>query len=152
MKGWRTLVAAAAIGGALATPTTARAGYLEDAGWGALTMLSNVVYMPAKFVYAGLGGLTGGLTYACTAGDLDAAESVWRTSMAGTYVLTPRMLRGEDAIAFAAMPSAQPEQTAANEPAAWPGVDVGDDAFADAPLGTEGTEQQAYGDKSLGGF
>jgi hypothetical protein len=59
------------------------------------------------------------------------------------------MLRGEDAIAFAAFPSMQPAQTAANQPAVWPGVEVGDDVFADAPLGTE---QQAYGDKSLGGF
>jgi hypothetical protein len=59
------------------------------------------------------------------------------------------MLRGEDAITFAAIPSAQPAQTAANEPAVWPGVEVGDDAFADAPLGTE---QQASGDKGLGGF
>src|SRR5262249_41959637 len=32
----------------------------EQIGWGALTGLSNLVYLPAKLVYASLGGLTGG--------------------------------------------------------------------------------------------
>ena len=72
---------------------------------GLLTVLSNVVYMPAKIVYATLGGLTGGLAFALTAGDLQTAETVWIATMAGTYVITPRMLQGEDPIAFAGTPA-----------------------------------------------
>lgn len=105
MKGWRGFVLAAAMVAALATARPARAGYLEDAGWGALTVLSNVVYMPAKLVYATIGGITGGLALGLTGGDMDTAETVWVTTMGGTYVITPRMLQGEDSIAFAGTPS-----------------------------------------------
>ena len=97
--GKATLVALV-LSGSLSAATPAHAAYLEDAGWGALTVLTNVVYMPAKLTYAALGGLTGGLAFALTGGDLHTAETVWVTSMAGTYVVTPRMLQGEDPIAF----------------------------------------------------
>lgn len=105
MKRWRGIVLATALVAALVTARPARAGYLEDAGWGALTVLSNVVYMPAKLVYATIGGVTGGFALALTGGDMDTAETVWVTTMGGTYVITPRMLQGEDAIAFAGTPS-----------------------------------------------
>ncbi|TMA44873.1 MAG: hypothetical protein E6J81_13815 [Deltaproteobacteria bacterium] len=105
MKGWRNAVVAVVFVAGFAAARPAQAGYLEDAGWGSLTVLSNVVYMPAKIVYATLGGLTGGLAFALTAGDLQTAETVWVATMAGTYVITPRMLQGEDPIAFAGTPA-----------------------------------------------
>ena len=98
-----------ALGAWLGTAAPARAGYLEDAGWGTLTVLTNVIYMPAKITYAALGGLTGGFAFALTGGDLKTAETVWVTSMGGTYVVTPRMLQGEDSIAFAGTPGGEPE-------------------------------------------
>jgi hypothetical protein len=85
--------------------TPAHAGFLDDAGWGTLTVLSNALYMPAKLVYATLGGITGGLAYALTLGDSQTAETVWVTSMGGNYVITPGMLRGEEAIAFSGTPN-----------------------------------------------
>ncbi|TMB59464.1 MAG: hypothetical protein E6J56_00160, partial [Deltaproteobacteria bacterium] len=97
MRRTRGCAAVLALGACLGTATPARAGYLEDAGWGTLTVLTNVVYMPAKITYAVLGGLTGGFAFALTGGDLKTAETVWVTSMGGTYVVTPRMLQGEDA-------------------------------------------------------
>jgi hypothetical protein len=105
MKGWRGILLATALVATLVTARPARAGYLEDAGWGALTVLSNVVYMPAKLVYATLGGVTGGLALGLTGGDMQTAETVWVTTMGGTYVITPRMLQGEESIAFAGTPS-----------------------------------------------
>src|SRR5881296_2463501 len=105
MKGWRMLVGALALVAALTAARPAEAGYLEDAGWGALTVLTNVFYMPAKLGYATLGGLTGGLAFALTAGDLQTAETVWVTTMGGTYVVTPGMLQGQDPIAFSGTPS-----------------------------------------------
>lgn len=95
------LAATAALAATLTTAAPARAGFLEDAGWGSLTVLTNVVYMPAKMVYSAVGGLTGGLAYALTVGDLKTAETVWVTAMGGTYVVTPRMLQGEEPISFA---------------------------------------------------
>ena len=131
MKGWRGAVGTLALVGALAAARPASAGYLEDAGWGSLTMLSNVVYMPAKLGYAALGGLTGGLAFALSGGDLQPAETVWVTSMGGTYVLTPRMLRGEDAIAFAGTPGGQSTTADASE--------------------TRGLEEQPLGQQQLSG-
>ena len=106
MKGWRIPIGALVLVAALAAARPVRAGYLEDAGWGSLTVLSNVVYMPAKLCYATLGGLTGGLAFALTAGDLQTAETVWVTTMGGTYVVTPGMLQGQDPIAFTGTPAA----------------------------------------------
>jgi hypothetical protein len=115
MKGWRAVIGMVAIAGALAAARPAHAGYLEDAGWGGLTVLANVFYMPAKVVYATVGGITGGFVYACTAGDLQAAENVWTMSMGGTYVVTPRMLQGEDPIAFAGSPGTSTPTTDTTE-------------------------------------
>jgi len=105
MKGWRGFIGALALVASLTAAQPARAAYLEDAGWGALTVLTNIVYMPAKMCYAALGGLTGGLAFGLTGGDLQTAETVWVTSMGGTYVITPGMLQGQEAIAFTGTPS-----------------------------------------------
>lgn len=105
MKGWRGFVGALAVVATLVAARPAHAGYLEDAGWGALTVITNVVYMPAKLCYATLGGLTGGFAFALTGGDLQTAETVWVTSMGGTYVITPAMLQGQEPIAFTGTPS-----------------------------------------------
>src|SRR5881409_4363601 len=105
MKGWRMLVGTLALVAALTAARPAEAEYLEDAGWGALTVLTNVAYMPAKLCYATLGGLTGGFAFALTAGDLQTAETVWVTTMGGTYVVTPGMLQGQEPIAFSGTPA-----------------------------------------------
>ena len=110
MRRWRAVVAIATLAIGLAVP--ARAAYLEDAGWGALTVLSNVLYMPAKLVYATAGGLTGGFAFALTGGDMQTAETVWVTSMGGTYVITPGMLQGQEPIAFTGTPGATSNTTA----------------------------------------
>jgi hypothetical protein len=96
------LVASAALVSLLAAPAAVRAEEpAESAGWGVLAVFANVGYMPAKTIYALMGGLTGGLAFVCTGGDLETASSVWEPSLGGTYVLTPSMIRGEDPILFA---------------------------------------------------
>lgn len=153
MKGLRTLVVGAVLAGVLSAPPAARAEYLDDAGWGSLTMLANVAYMPAKMVYALMGGLTGGLAYACTAGDLDTAESIWSTSMGGTYVLTPGMLRGEQGVVFAALPGSNRGDVASatSDPLAWPSVEVEEDDFAGTTFGRTG-DAPPPAEQGLGGF
>jgi hypothetical protein len=122
------LVLATTLGGA----APARAEFLEDAGWGALTVFANLGYMPAKLMYAAFGGMTGGLAYALTAGDYQTAETIWDTSMGGTYALTPRMLQGEDPIAFAGGAGAD-----ASAPEAM---------AADAAVGADGLHEQQLGE------
>ena len=136
MRGWRGVVAATALAVSLGSAQPARAGFLEDAGWGSLTVLSNVVYMPVKLVYATLGGLTGGVALGLTGGDLDVAETIWVTSLGGTYVLTPPMLRGEETISIAGTPGITSEPLDSGEPAP-----TGDDlsrrpAFNETDLGS----------------
>jgi hypothetical protein len=126
MKGWRLVVAAGLLAGSamVARPVSASDEYgtgdkyatgdeyaaseaapSEDVwsqvGWGALTGLSNLLYFPAKLVYAGLGGLTGGLALGLTGGDMGTAESIWEPSLKGDYFLTPSMVQGQDPISFA---------------------------------------------------
>lgn len=132
MMGWRfRTMAAATVAAALCMTTVARAqyGYEESApapeaapleaaqdtagggdtwteiGWGALTVASNLAYMPAKLVYAGLGGLTGGLAYGLTGGDSATAQQIWEPSLGGDYFLTPGMIKGEDNVSFAGAPA-----------------------------------------------
>ena len=84
------------------------------AGYGAGALLCNVLYIPAKLVYALLGGLVGGGTYLITAGNMQAANTVWRSSLGGDYVVTPQMLAGEQPLNFSGPTDTPPE----NAPAA----------------------------------
>jgi len=108
MKGWRTIIATVVLVAGLATARPAAAGFLGDAGWGTLTVLTNVVYMPAKLIYATAGALTGGFAFALTGGDVQTAETVWVTTMGGTYAVTPGMLQGQEPIVFTGTPNAGP--------------------------------------------
>jgi len=106
MKGWRTLVVAAAVAATLGAPRAVRAeDYPNQAGWGVLAVLANVGYMPAKMIYALTGGLAGGMAYVCTAGNYDTARNIWEMSLGGTWALSPAMVRGDESIYFAGGPS-----------------------------------------------
>ena len=70
------------------------------AGYGAGALVVNLVYIPLKMVYAILGGIVGGGTYLVTAGNQQAANTVWRSALGGDYVVTPQMLAGQEPINF----------------------------------------------------
>jgi hypothetical protein len=82
------------------------------AGYGAGALLCNVLYIPAKLTYAILGGVVGGGTYLVTAGNQQAANTVWRSAFGGDYVVTPQMLAGTQPINFSG-----PTTTPPNVPA-----------------------------------
>jgi len=86
--------------GESSTSTATHRSYWSDAGYGTLATFSNIFYMPAKVVYAGVGLITGGLGFVLTAGDGDISQSIWSPSLGGTYVITPGMLRGNEEILF----------------------------------------------------
>ena len=75
-------------------------GNASSAGMQVAAGLSNFLYFPAKLVLAIGGGIVGGLTYAFSGGNEQAAKSVWTTSLYGTYILTPDHLQGNRPIRF----------------------------------------------------
>lgn len=67
---------------------------------GAACFIVTPVYGAFKLVYAGLGGIAGGLTWVFTGGDSKAAQKVWDASLKGTYIITPDHLKGKKPINF----------------------------------------------------
>jgi hypothetical protein len=129
------VVVAAAVAASLGTSRVARAeDYPNEAGWGVLSVIANVGYMPVKTIYAGLGGLTGGFAYVCTGGNYETASHIWAMSLGGTYALTPSMLRGEEPILFAGAPS---------DPHALSDAPVSDAPVADEVGSTNGRQEES---------
>jgi len=106
-------VVAAAVAGMLAAPTAGLAEDTErakqDAGIGLAAAMANIFYIPAKITYAALGGLTGGLTYALTLGNTEAAEKVWVASGGGDYVLSTEHVSGQRKVHFTGQHADAPE-------------------------------------------
>ncbi len=93
------------------------------AGYGAAALFGNVLYIPAKLVYAIVGSLVGGGTWLVTAGNTQAADTVWRSALGGDYVLTPQMIAGEQPINFSG-PTEIPPAPPANAEASADGGNV----------------------------
>jgi len=72
----------------------------KGVGVGAGTVLGNAVYIPAKLVYGILGGVAGGAGWALTGGNTQVANTIWRSSLGGDYVLTPNMVAGQEPVHF----------------------------------------------------
>jgi hypothetical protein len=82
------------------------------AGYGVGALLCNFVYLPAKLVYAVLGGFFGGGAYLVTGFNQQVADPIWRSALGGDYVVTPQMLAGEQPIYFSGPTDATPENAA----------------------------------------
>jgi len=91
----------AAAGGAAGGVVSARASRQEQhpPAIYAETVLANVVYVPAKALFAASGAVTSGVTYLVTAGSREPGV-VWRSAVDGDYVLTPDMIEGNDPVHF----------------------------------------------------
>ncbi len=114
-------------------------------GYGVGALFANVLYVPAKLVYAILGGLVGGGTYLITAGNKQAADTVWRSAFGGDYVVTPQMLAGEQPINFSG-PTETPSENVApvNSTSASGNMNAGSVApIAPIPVSGSGTSASA---------
>jgi hypothetical protein len=69
-------------------------------GYGAGSLATNILYIPAKLVYALFGGIVGGGAWCLTGGNTQTANTIWRSSLGGDYVVTPDMLAGKEPIHF----------------------------------------------------
>jgi hypothetical protein len=85
---------------ALAVPRVEAGDYASDAGLGVACVFVNILYMPAKFLYATLGGVTGSFAYVLTGFNFDVADKIWSPSLGGNYVVTPAHLRNEQTLYF----------------------------------------------------
>ncbi len=85
-------------------------------GYGVGTAVVDVVYVPAKVVYAILGGIVGGGAYALTGGNEQTANTIWRSSLGGDYVVTPDMLAGKEPIHFSGPTDTAPTTTSGVQP------------------------------------
>ena len=74
---------------------------------GAGCVLANVVYMPAKVLYAAGGGLVAGAAYLFSAGDKDVAKPILDAAVGGDYVVQPEHIRGDRQLVFIGQSAAQ---------------------------------------------
>ncbi len=89
----------------------------QGVGVGAGALAANVIYIPAKLVYGILGGIGGGAGYALTGGNQQVANTIWRSSLGGDYVVTPDMLTGKQPVHFSGPTQTEPTSPAAAGPA-----------------------------------
>lgn len=80
----------------------------DDTGIQVASWLLTVPYCAGKSAFAVAGSVVGGLGYAFSGGNSKTAESVWITSVYGTYILRPAHLRGEKPIHFFGKPEDSP--------------------------------------------
>jgi hypothetical protein len=102
----------------------------KGVGIGAGTVAGNVLYVPAKMVYGILGGITGGASYLLTGGNTQTANTIWRSSLGGDYVLTPDMVAGQKPIHF----SGPTTTTATSSPSTSMAVPAGSSSMNSAPM------------------
>jgi hypothetical protein len=72
----------------------------EGTGVQVASWLLTVPYCAVKSAFAIAGSVVGGLGYAFSGGNTKTAESVWTTSVYGTYIIRPAHLRGEEPVRF----------------------------------------------------
>jgi hypothetical protein len=94
------LVAVCLVAGTAGGARAEEKNFAKDFGLGMGAFGVNLLYMPAKFVYASLGAVTGGFAYLLTGANMDVGQRIWKPSLGGTYVITPSMLAGEERIMF----------------------------------------------------
>ncbi|HSL02494.1 MAG TPA: hypothetical protein VK901_03010, partial [Nitrospiraceae bacterium] len=75
-------------------------GDTTSAGMQVAAGFSTLLYFPLKAAFAISGGIVGGLAYAFSGGNEQAAKSIWTTSVYGTYIITPDHLQGNRPIRF----------------------------------------------------
>src|ERR1700680_2939651 len=81
----------------------------KGVGVGAGTVASNILYVPAKLVYGILGGITGGGSSVVGRGKKTKANTIWRSSLGGDYVLTPDMITGQQPVHFSGPTTTPPD-------------------------------------------
>jgi hypothetical protein len=96
----RVIPAVAALALVLQTSSAQADNGANEAGLGAASAVTSLVYGPVKIVYSLLGVVFGGIAYGLSGGDADVMSAVATPAIRGDYVITPTHLRGERPIEF----------------------------------------------------
>ncbi|MDN5942801.1 MAG: hypothetical protein L0H94_13035 [Nitrospira sp.] len=91
-------------------------GTASSAGMQAAAAVSTILYFPLKAAFAIGGGIVGGLAYAFSGGNEQAAKSIWDTSLRGTYIITPDHLQGDRPIRFLGVADSNDTPASASAP------------------------------------
>jgi hypothetical protein len=91
-------------------------GTASSAGMQAAAAVSTILYFPFKAAFAIGGGIVGGLAYAFSGGNEQAAKSIWDTSLRGTYYISPDHLQGNRPIRFLGVADSDDASAPAPEP------------------------------------
>ncbi len=91
-------------------------GDTSSAGMQVAAGASTLLYFPLKAAFAICGGIVGGLAYAFSGGNENAAKSIWTTSLYGTYIITPDHLQGNRPIRFLGVADSNDAPAHASEP------------------------------------
>ena len=86
----------------------------ED-GLKAASFFLSIPYGVTKLAFAVGGGIVGGLAYIFSGADESTTKSIWRTSLYGTYILTPAHLKGDKPIRFLGVPDEAEEEASEEE-------------------------------------
>ncbi len=90
----------AAAAGIILLAAPAQAGATKDFTIGAALIAINLVYVPAKLVYAAAGGLVAGAAYAVSGGDAAVADPIVAAAVGGDYIVEQAHLRRQKPIEF----------------------------------------------------
>ena len=112
--------AVAVVGIALAPGTAAAeseaATIGKDFGLGLGSMVTSLLYGPAKIIYATGGCIVGGFAWVFSGGDNETARTVVMPAVRGDYVVTPAILRGERPLEFYGREPGYEQDTVAAKP------------------------------------
>ena len=102
VNGCAVLVIGEAGGAAAGAATSAKSSQTSDHTVPTYvgTVLANVLYFPAKVLFAAGGAAVSGITYVVTLGNAEASDDVWQTAVEGDYVVTPAMIEGKQPVRF----------------------------------------------------
>ncbi|HEY2665082.1 MAG TPA: hypothetical protein VGI47_12130 [Candidatus Binataceae bacterium] len=113
-------------------------------GYGAGSAVTSIVYFPFKMAYAIAGGIVGAGAYAATAGNSQVANTIWRSSMGGDYVITPDVLKGKEQLHFTGPTTTAGDGSASAAPIAASGNATGTPPASGAqPMYSGGTTSHA---------
>ncbi len=123
-------------------------------GYGTGSLFTNLLYIPAKLVYAIFGGLVGGGAWCLTGGNTQTANTIWRSSLGGDYVITPDMLAGKEPLHFSGPTGTPPApdstvQPVAAAPASAPAPGYSSASGYTAPSSTMGSQPMDHGAGSV---
>ena len=82
----------------LAVHAEAAESAAQEAGYGAGSVFTTLLYAPLKTSFCVLGGVTSGLTLPF--GGIETAGKVATAACGGTWIITPDTLRGKERVCF----------------------------------------------------